>query len=138
MKILSKMPKGIVVSIAAALVVSAISSFATYKVLERKIPKIAVVDLTYLNNDFMVKLSRYLVEHKMGDEALAVAVKTHLQTLESILKDISHSHQNYILMQRQTVISDDVEDVTKEIEKALFSAVVSKTKDGEVSDEKAE
>jgi hypothetical protein len=138
MKILSKLPKGITASVAVALVVSVISSFVTYKVLERKIPKIAVVDLTYLNNDFMIKLSRYLVEHEMGDEALAVAVKTHLQTLESILKNISHSHQNYILMQKQTVVSEDVEDVTKEIEKALFSAVVSKTKESEASDEKAE
>jgi hypothetical protein len=138
MKILSKLPKGIAASVAAALVVSALSSFVTYKILERKIPKIAVVDLSYLNNDFMLKLSRYLVEHKMGDDALTVAVKTHLQTLESILKDISHSHQNYILMQKQTVVSEDVEDVTKEIEKALFSAVVSKTKEGEVSDERAE
>lgn len=138
MKILSKLPKGIATSIAAALIVSVISSFITYKVLERKIPKIAVVDLTYLNNDFMLKLSRYLVEHKMGDEAIAVAVKTHLKTLESILKDINHSHQNYILMQKQTVVSEDVEDITKEIEKVLFNAVVSKTKDSEVVDEKAE
>lgn len=138
MKIIKKVPKEITISVLVALVVSIISSFATYKVLERKIPKIAVVDLTYLNNDFMLKLSRYLVEHKMGDEALTVAVKTHLQTLDSILKDISHSHQNYILMQKQTVVSEDVEDITKEIEKALFSAVVSKTKESEVSSEEAE
>lgn len=135
MKILSKLPKGITASITAALIVSVISSFVTYKVLERKIPKIAVIDLSYLNNDFMVNVSRHLVENKMGDEALAVAVKTHLETLDAIMKDISNSRQNYILLQKQTVISEGVEDITGEVGKVLFNAVVSKTKEGEVSNE---
>lgn len=135
MKILNKIPKGILASVAAALVVSATSSFVTYKILERKIPKIAVIDLSYLNNDFMVNVSRHLIEHKMGDEALAVAVKTHLQTLDSIMKDISHSRQNYILLQKQTVISEGVEDITEEVGKVLFNAVVSKTKESGASNE---
>ena len=135
MKIIKKIPKEISACILTALVVSVISSFVTYKFLERKIPKIAVIDLSYLNNDFMVNVSRHLVENKMGDEALAVAVKTHLETLDAIMKDISNSRQNYILLQKQTVISEGVEDITGEVGKVLFNAVVSKTKDGEVSNE---
>ncbi len=130
MKLLKKIPREIAVSIVAAFIVSAFSSLLTYKILERKIPKIAVVDLSYLNNGFMINLSRHLVENKMGDEAVEMAVKTHIQTLESILKDISHSKQNYILLQKQTVASLDVEDITPELEKVLFNAIVSKTKGG--------
>ena len=136
MKILKKIPREIAVSITAAFIVSALSSLLTYKILERKIPKIAVVDLSYLNNGFIVNLSRHLVESKMGDEAVEMAVKTHIQTLESILKDISHSRQNYILLQKQTVASVDVEDITPELEKLLFNTIVAKTKGGIDEEEK--
>ena len=136
MKILKKIPREIAVSIDAAFIVSALSSLLTYKILERKIPKIAVVDLSYLNNGFIVNLSRHLVESKMGDEAVEMAVKTHIQTLESILKDISHSRQNYILLQKQTVASVDVEDITPELEKLLFNTIVAKTKGGIDGEEK--
>ena len=130
MKILNKISKQTLICIAVAMVVSLFSSFITYKILERRIPKIAVVDLSYLNNGFMINLSRHLVENKMGDEAVEMAVKTHIQTLESILKDISHSKQNYILLQKQTVASVDVEDITPELEKVLFNTIVAKTKGG--------
>jgi hypothetical protein len=136
MKFIKKIPKQILVCILVALSVSLFSSFITYKILERKIPKIAVVDLSYLNNGFMINLSRHLVENKMGDEAVEMAVKTHIQTLESILKDISHSKQNYILLQKQTVASVDVEDITPELEKVLFNAIVAKTKGGSHEEEK--
>ena len=130
MKILNKISKQTLICIAVAMVVSLFSSFITYKILERKIPKIAVVDLSYLNNGFMINLSRHLVENKMGDEAVELAVRTHIQTLESILKDISHSKQNFILLQKQTVASVDVEDITPELEKVLFNTIVAKTKGG--------
>lgn len=130
MKILNKISKQTLICIAVAMVVSLFSSFITYKILERKIPKIAVVDLSYLNNSFMINLSRHLVENKMGDEAVELAVRTHIQTLESILKDISHSKQNFILLQKQTVVSVDVEDITPELEKVLFNTIVAKTKGG--------
>lgn len=130
MKILNKISKQTLICIAVAMVVSLFSSFITYKILERKIPKIAVVDLSYLNNSFMINLSRHLVENKMGDEAVELAVRTHIQTLESILKDISHSKQNFILLQKQTVASVDVEDITPELEKVLFNTIVAKTKGG--------
>jgi len=134
MKIIKKIPKEIIGSVLVALFVSLFSSFITYTILERKIPKIAVVDLSYLNNGFIVNLSRHLVESKMGDEAVEMAVKTHIQTLESILKDISHSRQNYILLQKQTVASVDVEDITPELEKLLFNTIVAKTK-GDIDEE---
>lgn len=130
MKILNKIPKQIMICVATTMFVSLLSSVVTYKILERKIPKIAVVDLSYLNNGFMINLSRHLLENKMGDEALEMAVKTHIQTLESILKDISHNKQNYILLQKQTVASVDVEDITPELEKVLFNTIVAKTKGG--------
>jgi len=136
MKFIKKIPKQILVCIAVTVGVSLFSSFITYKILERKIPKIAVIDLSYLNNGFMVNLSRHLVENNMGDQAVEMAVKTHIHTLESILKDISYSKQNYILLQKQTVVSVDIEDITPELEKVLFNTIVAKTKGGVREEEK--
>lgn len=134
-QIFNNIPKEIKSSFVITLVVSVISSVITYKIVERKIPKIAVVDLPYLNNDFIVNLSRHLIEQKASDEELTQAVKIYLKTLESILKDISQSKQNYVLLQKQTVVSEDIEDITKDLEKTLFNAVITQTK-GEGGHEK--
>jgi hypothetical protein len=138
MRILYKISREIRVSIAIACVVSVFSSFVTYKSLERKIPKVAVVDLAYLNNDFIIKLSRYLIEQNVSDDALNSSVKAYLETLDSVLKDISNSRQNYILLQKQTVASDNVEDITKELEQVLFSQVMNKVKENGGLSEKVE
>jgi seryl-tRNA synthetase len=110
-----------------ALVVSVMSSAITYQITMRKVPKIAVVDLVYLNNDFSLKLARYLADHEVAEEQMTEAVKTYIANLETLLKDINKSG-NYILLQKQTVVSEGVPDITKDLEKVLFETVVSQTK----------
>ena len=112
---------------AIALVVSVLSSAITYQITMRKVPKIAVVDLVYLNNDFSLKLARYLADHEVAEEQMTEAVKTYIANLETLLKDINKSG-NYILLQKQTVVSEGVPDITKDLEKVLFETVVSQTK----------
>ncbi|MSP34023.1 MAG: hypothetical protein EXR06_03870 [Rickettsiales bacterium] len=111
------------VSILVALVVSIFSSSVTYYFLQSKIPKFAVVDLAYLNNDFVTNLSRYLIDHKAPDEEVAAMVRAYLATLETMLSNI-HQSGNYVLLQKQMVISDNIVDLTKDLEKALFESVV--------------
>ncbi|MEI6806917.1 MAG: TrbI F-type domain-containing protein [Myxococcaceae bacterium] len=106
---------------------SIISSFTTYKFVSKDSPHIAVVDLAYLNNDFIIKLSRYLTENKMDDELAEQIVKTYLKSLESIIADIGKK-SNYVLLQRQMVVSENISDVTKDIEKALFESVTAQIK----------
>ena len=110
-----------------ALAVSVLSSAITYQITMRKVPKIAVVDLVYLNNDFSLKLARYLADHEVAEEQMTQAVKTYIANLETLLKDINKSG-NYILLQKQTVVSEGVPDITKDLEKVLFETVVSQTK----------
>ncbi len=127
MKILNKIPREFLINGAVALIFSLISFFAAYNLAARKMPKMAVVDLTYLNNDFIIKLSRYLTENKLEDEEVQKIVKTHLDTLEALLKEIS-TQGNYILLQKQTVVSENIQDITKDLEKALFESVIHQNK----------
>jgi len=115
------------VSIFVALAVSILSSSVTYYFLQSKIPKFAVVDLAYLNNDFVTNLSRYLIDHKAPDEEVAAMVRAYLATLETMLSNI-HQSGNYVLLQKQMVISDNIVDLTKDLEKALFESVVANHK----------
>ena len=110
-----------------ALLISVMSSAITYQITMRKVPKIAVVDLVYLNNDFSLKLARYLADHEVAEEQMTEAVKTYISNLETLLKDINKSG-NYILLQKQTVVSAGVPDITKDLEKVLFETVMSQTK----------
>lgn len=82
----------------------------------------------------MVNLSRHLIENKISDKKIEQAVKTHLETLDSILNDINHSKRNFILLQKQIVVSEDVEDITKKIEQVIFNNIVMNNKN-EVGDE---
>lgn len=115
------------VLIALVVTTSIISSFITYKFVVKDSPRIAVVDLAYLNNDFIIKLSRYLTENKMDDELAEEIVKTYLKSLESIIVDIGKK-SNYVLLQKQMVVSENIPDVTKDIEKALFESVAAQVK----------
>jgi hypothetical protein len=113
-----------------------LSCLIIYKIIDYKIPKIAVVDLSYLNNEFVVNLSRHLLENKIDDKNVEEAVRTHLDTLESILNDISQSKNNFILLQKQTVISPNIEDITKQIEQVIFNNIVAKTSKKNIDNEK--
>lgn len=122
--LIKKIKQEIKVSILAALLVSIVSSSTTYYFLQSKIPKFAVVDLAYLNNDFVTNLSRYLIDNKASDEEVTVMVKSYLLTLETMLSNI-HQSGNYVLLQKQMVISDNIVDLTNDLEKALFESVVA-------------
>jgi seryl-tRNA synthetase len=120
-------PNEFIIAATIALVISVLSSAITYQIAMRKVPKIAVVDLVYLNNDFSLKLARYLADHEVAEEQMTEAVKTYIANLETLLKDINKSG-NYILLQKQTVVSEGVPDITKDLEKVLFETVVGQTK----------
>jgi len=136
MNFFKKIPRFIQINIAISLLISSLSCLIIYKIIDYKIPKIAVVDLSYLNNEFVVNLSRHLLENKIDDKNVEEAVRTHLDTLESILNDISQSKNNFILLQKQTVISPNIEDITKQIEQVIFNNIVAKTSKKNIDNEK--
>lgn len=136
MNFFRKIPRFIQINIAISLLISSLSCLIIYKIIDYKIPKIAVVDLSYLNNEFVVNLSRHLLENKIDDKNVEEAVRTHLDTLESILNDISQSKNNFILLQKQTVISPNIEDITKQIEQVIFNNIVAKTSKKNIQNEK--
>jgi hypothetical protein len=136
MNFFKKIPRFIQINIAISLLISLLSCLIIYKIIDYKIPKIAVVDLSYLNNEFVVNLSRHLLENKIDDKNVEEAVRTHLDTLESILNDISQSKNNFILLQKQTVISPNIEDITKQIEQVIFNNIVAKTSKKNIDNEK--
>ncbi|NBV06281.1 MAG: hypothetical protein EBS06_03475 [Proteobacteria bacterium] len=103
---------------------SIISSAITYFVLDSKIPKIVTADISYLNNDFVMNLSRHLVENKMDDEELEKIVKTFLKHQEILMKDFRDS--NYIILQKQ-VVATETNDITKDLETALAESITLKT-----------
>lgn len=103
-------------------ITSLFSSFATYYFMQRKIPQFAVVDLISLNNESAMTMTRYLMENNASEDEVSKKIKTYSNTLELILSDI-HKSGNYVLLQKQTVVSDNLLDLTPEIEKALFEAV---------------
>jgi len=136
MNFFKKIPRFIQINIAISLLISSLSCLIIYKIIDYKIPKIAVVDLSYLNNEFVVNLSRHLLENKIDDKNVEEAVRTHLDTLESILNDISQSKNNFILLQKQTVISPNIEDITKQIEQVIFNNIIAKTSKKNIENEK--
>jgi hypothetical protein len=136
MNFFKKIPRFIQINIAISFLISSLSCLIIYKIIDYKIPKIAVVDLSYLNNEFVVNLSRHLLENKIDDKNVEEAVRTHLDTLESILNDISQSKNNFILLQKQTVISPNIEDITKQIEQVIFNNIVAKTSKKNIDNEK--
>ena len=129
MKFFKKIRAEFLIAAAIALLISMISSAITYQVVMRKVPKVAVVDLLYLNNEFTVNLARYLADHNVGDERMAEVVKAYLANLETLLKDINQSG-NYVLLQKQTVVSEGITDITKDLEKVLFESVMNQKKQG--------
>jgi len=135
MKFSYKIPKPLLINILTTLTISLVVSIITYKIIDQRIPRVAMVDLSYLNNEFMVNLSRHLIENKISDKKIEQAVRTHLDTLDSILNDINHSKKNFILLQKQVVVSENIEDITKQIEQVIFDNIVMNTKN-EVGNEK--
>lgn len=125
MKILKKIRREFLIVGFIALGVSALASLITYKITLRQVPKFAVVDLAYLNNDFVLNLSRYLVENHAPDQEVEKMVKAYLINLDAMLGDINRSG-NYVLLQKQMVVSQGVHDLTPDLEKALFESVISK------------
>lgn len=103
---------------------SIVSSSITYFVLDSKIPKIVTADISYLNNDFVIKLSRHLVENQMNDEELKKIVNTFLKHQEVLMKDFHDS--NYIILQKQ-VVATETNDITKDLEAALAESITLKT-----------
>ena len=124
--------KQLLICAAVALFVSVISSITTYQIVSKKVPKIAVVDLLYLNNEFTMNLARYLTQHHASDEQVSNAVKDYLANLQTLLGDITQTG-NYLLLQKQTVVSEKLPDITKDLEKVLFETVVSKAKFADAS-----
>ncbi len=98
---------------------------ASYAV-KNKIPRIAVIDLASLNSEFVTKVARYLADNQLSEEDLDTITQQYLQNLEVILKDINQ--KNYILLQKQMVVSEGIEDITQEVEKALFESIIKNIK----------
>ncbi len=124
MKILKNIRREFIIVGAVALGVSVLVSFVTYKMTLRQVPKFAVVDLAYLNNDFVLNLSRYLVENNAPEQEVEKMVKSYLINLDAMLGDINRSG-NYVLLQKQMVVSQGVHDLTPDLEKALFESVIA-------------
>lgn len=126
MKILKKIRTEFLIAAAFALAISAFSSAVTYQIVIRRVPQIAVVDLIDLQNQFSIDIARYLLDHNVGDEKMAEVVKAYTSNLDIILQDI-HKSGKYLLLQKQTVVSDGIPDITAEVKKVLFESVTSQT-----------
>lgn len=112
------------------LIASLFSAFVSYQFIESKIPKIAVVDLRRLNDDFAPNLARYFADKKASEEEMTQAVKLFLDHQEALLKEINKKG-NYVLLQKQTVVSEGLIDITDDLKKVLFESVTSQMKKGE-------
>ena len=111
------------------LLFSFISSFLVYKFVAPKPQRIAVVDLAYLNHDFVINLSKKLIDKKVSDEKLSEIVKDYVANIELLIKDIEDSGE-YVLFQKQTVISEGVVDITDQFKEVLLQgAMVSMNKE---------
>jgi hypothetical protein len=126
MKIFNKVRSEFFIAAAITLMISVTTSVITYQIVIRKVPQIAVVDLLDLQNQFSIDLARYLSDHEVGDEKMTEVVKAYTSNLEMILKDISQSGK-YLLLQKQTVVSEDIPDITADVKKALFESVMYQT-----------
>lgn len=126
MKFLKKIHPEFWTIVFVSLFFSSLSSFFTYRIVAKQIPKVAVVDLAYLNNEFTMNLARYLMDNKVEDEKIAEVVKGYVSNLELLLKDINESG-NYVLLQKQTVVSEGITDITKHLEQVLFESAIQQT-----------
>lgn len=134
MKFIKKIRTDFIIFGLVAFFLSITASFITYKIVINKIPKIAVIDLVYLNNEFVVNLARYLAEQNIADDQMTKVVESYLSNLEIMLKDISESG-NYVLLQKQSVVSDGLPDITSDIEKILFESLINKINLGVLNEE---
>jgi hypothetical protein len=126
MKIFKKIRTEFLIAAAIAMVISAFSSVITYQIVIRRVPQIAVVDLIDLQNQFSIDIARYLLDRNVGDEKMTEVVKAYTSNLDIILQDINKSGK-YLLLQKQTVVSEDIPDITAEVKKVLFESVTSQT-----------
>jgi len=126
MKFFKKIRTEFLISAAIAVVISAFSSVITYQIVIRRVPQIAVVDLIDLQNQFSIDIARYLLDRNVGDEKMTEVVKAYTSNLDIILQDINKSGK-YLLLQKQTVVSEDIPDITAEVKKVLFESVTSQT-----------
>ncbi len=126
MKFFFKIRTEFLIAAAIAAVISAFSSVITYQIVIRRVPQIAVVDLIDLQNQFSIDIARYLLDRNVGDEKMTEVVKAYTSNLDIILQDINKSGK-YLLLQKQTVVSEDIPDITAEVKKVLFESVTSQT-----------
>jgi hypothetical protein len=112
------------------------ASMMTYQFVKHRSPEIVMVDLAYLNNGFVINFARYLTENNLSEDEVQKMVTYYQSHLETLLQDVSKSG-NYLLIQKQMVISENIPDLTKEIEKALFQTMTQKLKKGD-SNEKTQ
>jgi hypothetical protein len=109
-----------------SLIISIISSAATYLITVSKIPKFVTVDLLYLNNNFITNLSKYKLENGSSEQEITLMVRDYTSKIEPLLDEISKSG-NVILLQKQAIITK-TEDITPQIAKALFKDYLPDTK----------
>ncbi len=105
----------------------------TYQLTMRKIPKIAVIDLAYINQDFITTFSQY----DLTNEAAANRVKIYVYRLGALLNEIS-KNQGVILLQKQAIAGDylgGLTDITTEIRQAIFSDLGSVEDQKKLADE---
>ena len=126
-KTLGKTGSDFLITALIALIISISSAAISYKIASKKSPQFAVVDLAYLNNEFIVKLARYLTDHNVAEEKIADAVKSYITNLEAMLANLSKDG-DYILLQKQSVASSNLTDITKDLEKVLFESALTQVK----------
>jgi hypothetical protein len=115
------------IALIISVVISVSSAAISYKIASKKSPQFAVVDLAYLNNEFIVKLARYLTDHNVAEEKIADTVKSYITNLEAMLANLSKDG-DYILLQKQSVASSNLTDITKDLEKVLFESALTQVK----------
>jgi len=128
--------KPILLTVIIALFLSIASSIATYYFFKRDYPRFVVVDLHYLQTEFIKNLSRYITNNHadIKNENLARIIDSEQHTLEELLVEISNK-ENFIILQKQTVAAGNLQDVTELVEKQLFQ-IISKQIKSEVNNDK--
>lgn len=129
MRMLNK--RDLIVVMFSIIVTVTITSFYTEYRVRGSAPKIAVIDLMYLNNDFTMNVARYLSKNNVSDEGIRTMVNKYLKNLDHIVKDLNQ--ENVILIQKQTIVSRGLRDITPDVEKILFETI---TRDLENGDDK--
>lgn len=127
--------KALIVMVLISLSLSAASSFATYHFLKKDFPRFAVINLHYLQTEFIQNLSRYLADNHVdiGNDKLESIISSEQRVLEELLAEVS-TKENLILLQKQTIAAGDVKDVTDVVERRLFQ-IISKQIKSEVTNE---